>query len=79
MIVSTPALKNTSIISAIASTFVTMRSTDVLLAAVQWVYPKNQFVPIIIRDVETVPTEVRGKLSIRKSSFDIAWMECKKY
>jgi hypothetical protein len=31
---------------------------------VQWVYPRNQFVPIIIRDVETVPTEVRGKVFI---------------
>jgi hypothetical protein len=66
MIVSTPAFKNTSMISAIALTFVTMRSTDVLFAWVQWVYPKNQFVPIIIRDVETVPTDVRGKAAMRK-------------
>ena len=45
MIVSTPARKNTSMMSAMDLGLVTMRSTDRLLPPVQWVYPRNQFGP----------------------------------
>jgi hypothetical protein len=64
IMVSTPALRNTSIISAMAFVFVTMRSVDLLFASVQWVYPRNQFVPIIILETDSWPTFVLGKADI---------------
>ena len=62
MKVSTPALMNTSMMSAIALGFLTCSLMYWSFASVVWLQPTIQLVPMIMRETDTPPTVVRREL-----------------